>query len=684
MKIKDVMTKTSLRLYESDSLQFIFDNFYDSAFNGGVVYNHNEELVGVFTKEDLLLGLQLKKQQLKEIMSTNYKILQEEALVSEIEFGNGLCNPVQQQHNEITGYITKEQFSAAYAKDARIKLKHFDAIFNSAHNGILSIDAYGNITMINPAAEKMAKISKEEAIGKFLTDVVLPSGLLNVVRTGKGHTEKYKAGKRTYITNRSPIIEDGEVVGAVGVFQDVSEIEFISQELNAFKQLAEELDTVIETSTDGICIIKNKQISKMNSRFKEMFNIDKKTDISLPAEINNVIDQVIEHRESVSHLHRNPATNNSLIISGTPIYSDKRLNEVVINVKDITEIENLQEELAKTKKVLDTLNMGKQYNFIYQSDRMKRLMKLISQVANFDVTVLITGESGAGKGEVANLIHQLSHRKDRPYIQVNCGAIPETLIESELFGYEPGAFTGASKKGKKGYFEQADGGTLFLDEIGELPLDTQVKLLTVLQDKKIVKIGAEKSQEVDIRIIAATNKNLEELVAKGEFREDLYYRLNVMPIHMPPLRERKADIPLLVKHYEAYFSKKYNKQLYFTEEAFEAFHEYNWPGNVRELVNVIERIYVTSLSSTIEKEDVHDVLHLSELNKKTVKKANVQVNNIIPLKEAVEELEKELIHKALKNCDSYRKVAKLLGVNVSTISRKIKKYEEDIGNDAKV
>ena len=218
----------------------------------------------------------------------------------------------------------------------------------------------------------------------------------------------------------------------------------------------------------------------------------------------------------------------------------------------------------------------------------------------------------------------------------------------------------------------------------KLPLDTQVKLLTVLQDKKIVKIGAEKSQEVDIRIIAATNKNLEELVAKGEFREDLYYRLNVMPIHMPPLRERKADIPLLVKHYEAYFSKKYNKQLYFTEEAFEAFHEYNWPGNVRELVNVIERIYVTSLSSTIEKEDVHDVLHLSELNKKTVKKANVQVNNIIPLKEAVEELEKELIHKALKNCDSYRKVAKLLGVNVSTISRKIKKYEEDIGNDAKV
>ena len=243
-------------------------------------------------------------------------------------------------------------------------------------------------------------------------------------------------------------------------------------------------------------------------------------------------------------------------------------------------------------------------------------------------------------------------------------------MESELFGYEPGAFTGAAKKGKKGYFEQADGGTIFLDEISEIPLHLQVKLLRVLQSMEIMRLGAEAPKRIDVSIIAATNKPLEELVAAGRFRADLFYRLNVMPIAIPPLRDRKEDIPLLVDHYRKRFAKKYQKQLVFTDRALAMMMDYHWPGNVRELVNAIERMFVTSAAPVVDEDHVAKWLHLEP----PTAADPVSVSEVVPLKQAVADVERQLIIKALHHARTYRRAAKLLGVDASTLVRKAQKY----------
>jgi PAS domain S-box-containing protein len=680
MIIKEVMMRTSVKFYENDSIEEAANFLVQQKSKGGLVYNHLDDLVGVFTETEILFGLQMKKTCLSEIMISSFKILDEQSELRKIDFGQSPLNPVVNQKGVIVGYITKEQYLEAYAKDTQIQLKHLDAIFNSAHNGIISIDASGRITSINPPAERMAKTTKEKAIGKFLTDVVLPSGLLEVVRTGKGHTEKYRAGKRVYITNRSPIIDGDQVVGAVGVFQDISEIEFISNELKTVKQIVNELNTIINTSNDGICVIDNQcNIVKMNEKFSGLFQLSHDSHhniFDISEDIGKLVSEVIEKKKTRSVLKKNRKTNNSLIISATPILDDqKNVNKIVMNVKDMTEMETLRKELEKTKKMLDSLSNRNENGFIYRSPVMKNLMKTVRQVASVDVTVLLTGESGVGKEEIANLIWRYSQRKNKPFVKVNCGAIPETLIESELFGYEPGAFTGASKKGKKGYFEQADGGTIFLDEIGEIPQHLQVKLLRVLQEMEITRIGAEKPKKIDVRVIAATNKDLEKMVAQGTFREDLFYRLNVVPIAIPPLRKRKEDIPLLIDYYANMFASKYNKELVFSSGAIRAFLDYHWLGNVRELVNVIERIFVTSSSATVSEDHVIKLLNLEQ---SLLTSEHITVNTIIPLKMAVEEVEKQLILKALQKEKTYRKAAGLLKVNASTIVRKMRKYEKEI------
>ncbi|UAC49722.1 sigma 54-interacting transcriptional regulator [Bacillus aquiflavi] len=672
MIVKEVMARTSLKFYENDLIEEVAKSLVKQSLKGGLVYNHFDSLIGVFTETEILFGLQSRQTRLKEILLPSFKMIEETAKINEVDFGLNCMNPVMNREGVIVGYITKEQYLEAYAKNTQIQLKHLDAIFNSTHNGILSIDATGNITSINPPAEKMAKTTKEKAIGEFLTDVVLPAGLLEVVRTGKGHTEKYRAGKRTYITNRSPIIDENKVIGAVGVFQDISDIEFISNELETVKQIVNELDTIINTSNDGICIMNNQyNIIKMNKKFSRIFQLTNKDNYHL-SDISGNIEQfihgVIKSRKASSILKKN------MIISATPILDHKKnVNRVVINVKDMTEMESLRDELAKTKKILSSLNHQNESGFIYCSPTMKNLIKTVHQVANVDVTVLLTGESGVGKGEIANLIWRSSQRKDQPFVKVNCGAIPESLIESELFGYEPGAFTGASRKGKKGFFEQSDGGTIFLDEIGEIPQHLQVKLLRVLQEMEITRIGAEKSKKIDTRIIAATNKDLEKLVIEGIFREDLFYRLNVIPIKVPSLRRRKEDIPILIDYYLKKFSVKYNKNVDFSNDAIKAFMNHDWPGNVRELVNMIERIFVTTTSSVVQYDDLVQLLNLEpDLSISEF----VTVNQIFPLKAAVEELEKQLIAKALQKEKTYRKAAKLLEVNASTIVRKIQKYEK--------
>ena len=352
----------------------------------------------------------------------------------------------------------------------------------------------------------------------------------------------------------------------------------------------------------------------------------------------------------------------TLIILGTLIGMFYRLSERMKEERQEWEEEKklLTEELRKTYSI---------HGIVGESETIKGLIEVIKKVAETDSTVLITGESGTGKSLIAKAIHFLSHRKDSPFVTINCAAIPETLLEAELFGYEKGAFTGAHSS-KKGKFELAQGGTIFLDEIGDMPLSLQAKILRVLQDREIEPLGSEKVVRVDVRIIAATNRDLYELVTQGKFREDLYYRLSVIPIHIPPLRERKDDIPLLVEHFLDIYNKKYGKNLRIAPDAMEALIEYDWPGNIRELENTIERLVVMN-DRTVKGTDLPP--HILAFRRRTAGES------FVSLPERIKETEVEKIIEALEKTGYVKsRAAKILGYTLRQLDYRIKKYGIEI------
>ncbi|MEK4027633.1 sigma 54-interacting transcriptional regulator [Pseudobacillus sp. FSL P4-0506] len=305
---------------------------------------------------------------------------------------------------------------------------------------------------------------------------------------------------------------------------------------------------------------------------------------------------------------------------------------------------------------------------IAKSEKMRKIINVIHRIANVDSTVLLLGESGVGKTMLAKYVHQQSMRHEQPFISINCSTLPENLIESELFGYEPGSFTGGKREGKTGLIESAEGGTLFLDEIAELPFAAQSKLLEVIQENKYRKIGSIHEKAANIRIIAATNKNLKELVQKKGFREDLYYRLYVVPLMVPPLRERHDEIPYLSQYFVQKFNQKYHRQFNLSSLLMEKFQSYNWPGNIRELENTIEQIVVTQSDQTGESWLLTDALTDTVFLSK---------EHILPLKQAKQQFEKELILRVYHLYKSTYKAAEVLQVDQSTIAKKLKKYREE-------
>jgi sigma-54 specific flagellar transcriptional regulator A len=321
-------------------------------------------------------------------------------------------------------------------------------------------------------------------------------------------------------------------------------------------------------------------------------------------------------------------------------------------------------------------NHNKFGDIIGQSDEMQRIFRLIKKVADSDSTVIISGETGTGKGLVAKAIHQNSNRKNKPFIQINCGAIPENLLESELFGHIRGSFTGATSD-KPGKFERANGGTVFLDEIGDMSPDLQVKVLKVLEEGEFERVGGTKTTKVDVRIIAATHRNLEEEVKKGNFREDLFFRLHVIPLDLPPLRERKSDIPILIAHFLRQFNKIKNKQLEgISKEAMEVTMRYSWPGNVRELKNMVERLVVLYGEGEIEARDLPGKVRRTDGQ---VTPVGMEISQDgICLNTAVSEFEKALIVQSLEKTKWVKnKAAKLLHLNRTTLVEKIKRHHLD-------
>lgn len=388
--------------------------------------------------------------------------------------------------------------------------------------------------------------------------------------------------------------------------------------------------------------------------------------------------KVLETKQPVAGLYHRPRPNTHVLINSTPVYDDKgQLLGAISLEQDVSQLVKLNEELSERSMELDKLkqevirsNGDDPFSMIKgHSPIIRQTIELARKVADTDATVLITGESGVGKEVFARAIHKSSRRKDHPFIPINCGAIPPALFESELFGYEAGAFTGATKKGKAGKLELANHGTLFLDEVGDLPFDMQVKLLRVLQEQVFFRVGGTTPKEIDVRIIAATNKNLEEKMKSGDFREDLFYRLNVISLKLPALHERSQDIPELVQEFVKEFAEKYDKPIPILQsDVMMSFLHYHWPGNIRQLRNVIERLTILTDNGHIHFADLPDYF----------------TQNVIPaaaammtesLKSEKEELEKESIRRALKETYGNKSAAaKKLGISRATLYQKLKRY----------
>lgn len=470
--------------------------------------------------------------------------------------------------------------------------------------------------------------------------------------------------------------------------EDVLKLELMKLELKASQDMVRQLNNVFEYSYDGIYITDGQANTlKVNKAYENITGLKKEEMIG-----KNMAELVEEGKVSQSAtimvlnskksctIEQEFRIGKKALVSSNPVFNeDGDIIMVTTNVRDVTELYELKEELEKNKELnkkyfseIEVIRnqLLNEIDIIAEDEKMLNILESAGRVAKVDTTVLILGETGVGKEQVARYIHKISKRRDNSFIKINCGSIPENLIESELFGYEKGAFTGANKDGKIGLFELADDGTIFLDEIGELPLNMQVKLLRVLQEGEIKRVGGVKTIKVDVRILAATNRDLKEMIKQNVFRKDLYYRLNIVPIIIPPLRERKNDIEPLVKHFLATLNKKYNFNKSITSAAMNCFMDYEWKGNVRELKNIIERIVIMSRGDKILRSD------LPINNYSQGDKIGIDINNdSIKLKDAVENLEARLIENTFKKHGNVRAAAKELGIDASTFVRKRKKYE---------
>ncbi|OLN28565.1 sigma 54-interacting transcriptional regulator [Desulfosporosinus metallidurans] len=586
--------------------------------------------------------------------------------------------------NQVKGIIRNIDFLRAFRSDIDDLKDRMYAVIESAHNGILAVDLSGNIILANRVVAEILEIPVDQLIGHPVIEYISNSLMPKILLSGQSlYGEKIVLNTTPILANYSPVKKNDVITGAVCVFQDLSSMDAIHSELDSVKKLTRELGSIINSSYDGIYITDGECLTlNCNEAYQRITGISASEVVGrtmhelVEAGIfdHSVSILVMEGRKNITITQTIKKTNKQVLVTGNPIFDENGyIFRIVTNVRDVTELYNLQNQLQKSKE--QTLlyetelrhlrsQQAEDTGIIYRSICMSKIIELSLKLANVDSTVLITGESGTGKELLAKLIHKHGKGINKPFIKINCAAIPEQLLESELFGYDSGAFTGAKKEGKPGLFELAHNGTLFLDEVAEMPLLLQSKLLRVLQERQIIRVGGTKPLDVNVRIIAATNRDLPKMVKEGNFRGDLYYRLMVIPIELPPLRDRKEDIPLLVKHFVDTLNNRYDYKYHASAQLLNVLSDYPWPGNIRELSNIIERLMITT------NEDELSVDLLPE----TIYRKDVLPEYGTQLQDAAAQAEAYLISKTYEEWKSWTKVAEILGVNKSTIYRKALKH----------
>lgn len=567
----------------------------------------------------------------------------------------------------------------------------FKALLDSAYFGIIATDRKGYLVYINDIARSLLDFKmevKSQSIHYSEIDNDVWLDFKKIIHTGKPQIAIAVANKTgSFLVNRTPIIWEGELVGVMSVFHDKEEYEKISQHLSRYQTLVREVEAIICSSYDGIYVTDAQANTIRVNRAYENITGIKALEV-LGRNMRDLVDEgyfsesvtlkVLEEKKTVT-LSQQLKTGKHVLVTGNPFFDDKgTIKMVVTNVRDMTDLDRLNQQLE------ESLEMTRAYKYKLQemqsstykdneiikvSKAMRSVYDLVVRVCRTDASIFLYGETGVGKDRVAEEVHIKSNRAEKGiFVKINCGAIPETLLESELFGYEKGAFTGANKEGKSGLFEVADKGTLFLDEVESMPLSLQGKLLRVLQDFEITRLGGTTVKKVDVRLIYASNQDLKELVSQKKFRSDLYYRLHVIPVHIPPLRERVDDIPHLVTLFLNRFNNKYAQKKVFSSKAMHTLIKYSWPGNVREMANLIERLVVITPGNCIDINDLPVDLYKAQESDNICQEKT--------LKEYLRCMEMSAIRNAINKYGNARKAAPHLGVDASTLTRKLKKCND--------
>lgn len=594
--------------------------------------------------------------------------------------------PVVNGEGKVIGLLCKANMVVTLFRRSELLNVQLKAILDSMHNGVIAVDSQGRVTHVNIGARRILGLKTNTSLGLPFKDL-LPNLDLNpaLIQCEVQIGLKYRHSDITMVVNITPLKIGGEIAGGIVIFQDLTDLEHAARELETVKALNKTLDTVLNIIHDGIIVVDERgKTTLVNQAMADFLNSPPEevigkhvTDVMEASRLHIVASTGVSETSDVLTIQGKP-----LIVSRMPII---RKGEVVgavgkavfpqlAEVRELAEklrfLENkvtfFQEELQKNKTAQEIMK-----GMVAESAEMKKLKEEITIVASSSSTVLITGESGTGKEGVAHAVHLCSDRSKGPFIKVNCAAIPENLIEAEMFGYVRGAFTGAAKAGKPGRLEMADGGTLFLDEIGDMPLALQSKLLRVIQEREFERLGGTKSIKVNVRILAATNKNLNDAISQGKFREDLYYRLNVINLHLPPLRGRAVDIEPLTHFFIGKFNHMLNSNVIgIVDNAMRTLQNYSWPGNIRELENVVERAVNYTRSGLIQLTHLPNHIIGSSTPQSEVSAGTIRHQDHIAL------IERNMIVEALEKAGGNKsKAAKLLNLSRSRLYDKLNKYD---------
>lgn len=555
-------------------------------------------------------------------------------------------------------------------------------IWHNSFDSLMIVDSSLKEIYYNSSLHRLINsvAPKNTSIETFLMDMCIFLGVESIFQNDKPkYNVKVKEDGLVLIANIIPLSDYYCMV----IFQNITKLEIYEKKIDMIEEVNKELNDIIELSADGLVTVDANGITlRMNKAYEEIVGVNAKDFVGKPVtllkEQGYLPDLVSIHvlsdfkPKNLYHVIRGK----DVLLTGRPVFSSNgKLIRVVANIRDLSELNKLKEELNSYKELTERYELELQCfraknsdsGMVFSSPVMRNTVEFALRVAQVDSNVLIYGESGTGKEVIARLIHQHGRNGKGPFIGINCGAIPVNLLESELFGYESGAFTGASKSGRVGLLEASANGTLFLDEVSEIPLELQVKLLRVIEERTFRPIGSNKEKVLRSHIVAATNRDLQKMVEEGKFRKDLFYRLNVIQINVPPLRERREDIPLLINYFLKKISLKYGMRKEISERAVAKLMNYDWPGNVRELENMIERLVVFSQGTLLEP-DLINKSFLGNTDKE------IALNLCGTLKQILEETEKRIILNTYKECGSTRKTALRLGVSQPTIVRKLRTY----------